>query len=45
MTQTFEVFAKEGLIGEKNMKQVLKFIGANFTSGIMSIFKEGRYVG
>jgi hypothetical protein len=44
MVDCFEDFSQEENLGKKNMKKVLKVIGANFTGGIiMSLFKEGHY--
>ena len=43
MVECFETFAREDMVGKRNIKKVLKSIGANFTGGIISLFKEGHY--
>lgn len=43
MIECFELFSQEDMLGKRLMKKVLKSIGANFTGGIISLFKEGHY--
>jgi len=44
MTQCFEAFANEDMIGKEFMKLVLEKAGVdNIATGLMALFKEGQY--
>ena len=43
MVDCFEGMSSEDMLGKRGMKKTLKSIGANFTGGIMALFKEGHY--